>query len=279
MGHPFTNENYCAIMSTKGEAASQAFLDANQYSLNSILCYERIFGHTWVSTGGETTTKDFLMKLQLEPGQRVLDVGCGTGGSAFFMARQYGVHVHGIDLSTNMITIAQDRLSREVKNVQAKVKFELADVTTVELEQDGYDVIYSRDTILHIPDKEQLYKTLHTWLRPGGTLFITDYCRGDQQHSPQFLEYVRGRGYDLRTVREYGEVVEQAGFQAVQAEDLTHTFITILNNELKYFEPQRKAFIKDYSEKAFQDIVDGWKAKLDRCGAGDQAWGMFLARK
>lgn len=65
--------------------------------------------------------QDFLIKLELEPGQRVLDVGCGTGGSAFFMARQYGVYVHGIDLSTNMISIAQDRLSREYKNVQEKV--------------------------------------------------------------------------------------------------------------------------------------------------------------
>lgn len=51
-------------------------------------------------------------------------------------------------------------------------------------------------------------------------------------------------GYDLRTVHEYGEVVLQAGFREVQAEDLTKTFISILTNELKYFEPQQKAFIK-----------------------------------
>ena len=52
----------------------------------------------------------------------MLDVGCGTGGSAFFMARQYGIHVHGVDLSSNMLAIAQDRLDRENKNVQAKVR-------------------------------------------------------------------------------------------------------------------------------------------------------------
>lgn len=65
--------------------------------------------------------QDFLIKLGLEPGQRVLDVGCGTGGSAFFMARHYGVSVHGIDLSSNMIDIAQDRLNREEKIIQEKV--------------------------------------------------------------------------------------------------------------------------------------------------------------
>ena len=39
---------------------------------------------------------------------QVLDIGCGTGGSAFYMARNYGVDVYGFDLSTNMIGIAQD---------------------------------------------------------------------------------------------------------------------------------------------------------------------------
>lgn len=49
-----------------------------------------------------------MEQLDLKPGQKVLDIGCGTGGSAFFMARNYGVDVYGYDLSTNMIGIAQD---------------------------------------------------------------------------------------------------------------------------------------------------------------------------
>lgn len=52
----------------------------------------------------------------------MLDVGCGTGGSAFFMARHYGVSVHGIDLSSNMIAIARDRLNREEETIKQKVR-------------------------------------------------------------------------------------------------------------------------------------------------------------
>ena len=47
--------------------------------------------------------------MNLSPGQRVLDVGVGTGGSAFFMARQFGCHVTGVDLSKNMVDIAEER--------------------------------------------------------------------------------------------------------------------------------------------------------------------------
>lgn len=65
--------------------------------------------------------QDFLLRMGLHPGMRVLDVGCGTGGSAFYMARHYGVHVHGVDLSTNMIDIAIDRLNREEKYMQSMV--------------------------------------------------------------------------------------------------------------------------------------------------------------
>ncbi|KAK3890073.1 hypothetical protein Pcinc_005988 [Petrolisthes cinctipes] len=259
--------------------ASQEFLDNYQYTRQSVLCYERIFGHTWVSTGGETTTKDFLITMGLVPGQRVLDVGCGTGGSAFYMARHYGVHVHGVDLSTNMINIAQDRHNREDNYVKSKVKLEEGDITKIELPKESYDVIYSRDTILHIPTKEQLFKTFYSWLKPGGTLFITDYCRGDQQHSQEFLAYAEKREYDLRTVKGYGKVIEEAGFTQVEATDLTPTFINILTNELKYFKPQSQAFIKDYSEKDYKEIVEGWETKLVRCRSGDQVWGMFKARK
>ncbi len=49
-----------------------------------------------------------MIKVILQPGQKVLDVGCGIGGSAFFMAKNFGVDVYGMDLSTNMIEIAND---------------------------------------------------------------------------------------------------------------------------------------------------------------------------
>ena len=66
----------------------QVWLDQNQYSRKGILRYEKIFGRTYVSVGGETTTKDFTAQLCLAPGMKVLDIGCGTGGSAFYMARR-----------------------------------------------------------------------------------------------------------------------------------------------------------------------------------------------
>ena len=53
--------------------------------------------------------QEFVERLGLKPGQRVLDVGCGIGGGDFFMAQKYGVFVHGVDLSVNMVLLALER--------------------------------------------------------------------------------------------------------------------------------------------------------------------------
>ncbi|WAR11785.1 PEAMT-like protein [Mya arenaria] len=168
-----------------GYKTFQEFLDNQQYSLNGILRYEKIFGRTFVSTGGIDTTKDFVSRLDLQPGQVVLDIGCGIGGSAFYMVKEFGVKVVAIDLSANMINIGMDR-AREMDINEDEVQFEIADATKREYEPNTFDVIYSRDTILHIPDKLALFKH-------------------DGDHSDQFKDYVKQRGYNLLSPARYGK--------------------------------------------------------------------------
>jgi len=92
------------------------------------------------------TTKEFVGKLELKPGQKVLDVGCGIGGGDFYMAENFDVEVVGIDLSINMISFALERAI----GLKCSVEFEVADCTTKTYPDNTFDVIYSRDTILHI---------------------------------------------------------------------------------------------------------------------------------
>ncbi len=261
----------------------QAFLDTQQYSKKGILVYEKIFGRTFVSTGGAKTTTELCDKHlgdHLRPGMKVLDVGCGIGGSAFHMARQYGVDVYGVDLSTNMVNIANDVYRRQMEPaVQHRVQFHVDDATRVQYPDAFYDVVYSRDTILHIEDKLSLFKKFHGCLKPGGKLLISDYCRGDQEHSEAFKAYVAQRGYHLLTVAGYGKCIEDAGFGRVEAIDNTKNFIEILETELASFAPLKEEVISEYSEKEFEGIVNGWSDKVKRCEAGDQVWGIFVAKK
>ncbi|CAI0380583.1 unnamed protein product [Linum tenue] len=253
----------------------QQFLDNVQYKSNGILRYERVFGQGFVSTGGLETTKEFVARLDLKPGQKVLDVGCGIGGGDFYMAETFDVEVVGIDLSINMISFALERAI----GLKCAVEFEVADCTKKTYPDNSFDVIYSRDTILHIQDKPALFRSFFKWLKPGGKVLISDYCKSAGTASPEFAEYIKQRGYDLHDVKAYGQMLKDAGFQEVIAEDRTDQFNQVLVRELDAIEKEKNAFSQDFSQKDYDDIVGGWKSKLVRSSAGEQRWGLFIAKK
>ncbi|CAN1266843.1 Phosphoethanolamine N-methyltransferase [Linum perenne] len=243
----------------------QQFLDNVQYKSTGILRYERVFGQGYVSTGGIETTKEFVGKLDLKPGQKVLDVGCGIGGGDFYMAENFDVEVVGIDLSINMVSIALERAI----GLKCAVEFEVADCTKKTYPDNTFDVIYSRDTILHIQDKPALFRSFYKWLKPGGKVLISDYCRCAGTPSDEFAEYIKQRGYDLHDVKAYGQVHATVWWQ----------FNQVLKRELDAIEKEKDAFIHDFSEEDYNDIVGGWKSKLVRSSSGEQKWGLFIAKK
>ncbi|KAK9067569.1 hypothetical protein SSX86_011680 [Deinandra increscens subsp. villosa] len=263
------------VVNTENDRGFQQFLDNIQYKNSGILRYERIFGPGFVSTGGLDTTKEFVAMLDLKPGQKVLDVGCGIGGGDFYMAETFDVDVVGIDLSVNMISFALERAI----GLKCSVDFEVADCTKKSYPDNTFDVIYSRDTILHIQDKPALFRTFYKWLKPGGKVLISDYCRKSGTPSEDFAEYIKQRGYDLHDVETYGQMLKDAGFGEVTAEDRTEQFKEVLRRELERVEKGKEEFIHDFTEDDYNDIVGGWKAKLVRTGSGEQRWGLFVAKK
>ncbi|MBW2712230.1 MAG: class I SAM-dependent methyltransferase [Deltaproteobacteria bacterium] len=75
-------------------------------------------------------------KLQLKPGERMLDIGCGWGGLVCYAAKHYGVEAHGVTLSQNQFDLATTRV-REM-GLEDKVKIELRDYATLDPETDGF---------------------------------------------------------------------------------------------------------------------------------------------
>ena len=164
----------------------QKFLDKDLYERHKILRFEQMYGKTWVSTGGQETTTELFNELDLkvseqtnsvhnelckilvhQSGMQMLDVGCGIGGSAFYAARKYGMLVNGIDLSQNMIDIANERRDAMTAGVRHRVQFHVEDATSMEYPDSFYDMVYSRDAILHMDDKESLFKKFLYCLKPG----------------------------------------------------------------------------------------------------------------
>jgi len=107
---------------------------------------------------------------KLPPGSRVLDVGCGIGGSSRILARDYGFDVIGI-------TISKEQVKRAVqltpKNLSCR--FEVMDALDLKFENGSFDGVWSVEAGPHMPDKQLYADEMLRVLRPGGVLAVADW--------------------------------------------------------------------------------------------------------
>jgi MPBQ/MSBQ methyltransferase len=131
--------------------------------------------------------EDFVHELvrwsgldQLPRGSRLLDVGCGIGGSARILARDYGFEVLGISISPAQVARARALTSPELAE---HCHFAVMDALALELPdggvRDGFDAVWSVEAGPHMPDKQRYADELLRVLRPGGRLAVADWNRRD----------------------------------------------------------------------------------------------------
>ncbi|KWV96335.1 class I SAM-dependent methyltransferase [Erythrobacter sp. AP23] len=111
-------------------------------------------------------------KLAIEPGQRVLDIGCGWGGMAIFLAQRAGVSVHGITLSEEQLALARERA--EAAEVADKVSFELVDYRDLPGRDTRYDRIVSVGMFEHVgrPQFETFFRCCANLMKPDGVMLL-----------------------------------------------------------------------------------------------------------
>ena len=248
----------------------------SQYSGHGIRRYERIFGPGFVSPGGLPVTAELAWLLKLQPGARVLDVGSGLGGAALHLADRYRAVVVGVDLSHEMLEAAGARA--RAAGV-AGVSFVRGDITWLEFRAGCFDVVWSRDSLLHVADKPALFARLRRSLAPAGQVLITDYARSPAEPARGFAEYVAASGYHLLDLDSYGAALAAAGFDGVVVEDRTEQFAAILQSEMAALEAERASFLKDFAVADLDYLRDRWSMKLDFCRRGDLKWGLFRVER
>lgn len=130
-------------------------------------CYS---SNLWDGATTETESQerklDILAELmQLRPGQRVLDVGCGWGGSLVYLAGRYGVRGVGLMLSTPQLMYAQERARSEGVDVEFKVchwrDFE---------DSEAFDAVYTDEVIVHFRDMLGYFQKVRSLLRQRGVM-------------------------------------------------------------------------------------------------------------
>jgi cyclopropane-fatty-acyl-phospholipid synthase len=170
-------------------------------------------------------------KLALEPGMRVLDVGCGWGSFAIHAARHHGVSVTGVTLSPAQAELARERAAEA--GVGAQVEIRLADYR--QLPRSSFDAVASIGMAEHVGDSQidRYAQSLFALLRPGGLLLNHAIAALDPEHEP--LEDV----FSTRYVFPDGEplalsrmqlALERAGFHTEHVEGFRKDYAVTLRH-------------------------------------------------
>ncbi len=152
----------------------------------------------------------------VQPGQRVLDVGCGTGYFARLLARTVGPEgrVVGIDPSPAMIGYAR-RKARRASNCQ----FQVGTVEALEFSAEDFDVVVSSLVMHHLPEDLQVpaLQAMRRVLRPGGTLLVAE--AQNPRHGLGWRLLARVHSYDrmARMVPHLEPLAVQAGFDQIRS--------------------------------------------------------------
>lgn len=128
--------------------------------------------------GGLEATQMLARGMNLRPGLRLLDVGCGIGGPARYFAGVEDCNVTGIDLTQEFVQTAE-ALTRRV-NLQDKATFLKVSALEMPFAAEQFDRAYMIHVGMNLPDKKSVFREVGRVLRPGGTFTIFDLLRGKE---------------------------------------------------------------------------------------------------
>ncbi|MBW4552811.1 MAG: methyltransferase domain-containing protein [Aphanocapsa sp. GSE-SYN-MK-11-07L] len=118
----------------------------------------------------QATTQATLSRLNLHPGDRILDLGCGTGTLIQTLLQiAPEVQVVGLDPVAEMLNLARQKLP-------TAVELKLGSATDLPFANHSFDVLVSTSAFHYIRDPEQAIQEMQRVLKPGGRLVMTDWC-------------------------------------------------------------------------------------------------------
>ena len=166
----------------------------------------------------------FLAKLaRIGSGTRVLDAGCGVGGSSIWLVKNVGAHVVGISVSKRQIDRAR-QLAREA-GVADKTEFYVKDFLNTGFPESSFNVTWAIESACHAVDKRMFLQEMYRVLRPGGRLVVADgFLRRPVEAAEGKVYRLFLDGFalpNLALVGEFRSWIDQVGFRNVQYFDKT----------------------------------------------------------
>ena len=198
-----------------GHASEPGEYDAGMLDLLQIM-----WGDGFLSPGGADELNRVLEGSSLK-GCRVLDIGCGLGViDALLVTQHQAASVVGIDIDPALLASMRVRIERAA--LADRIQGVAVTPGPLPFPDAAFDVAFSKDSLVQIPDKSAIFAEVLRVLRPGGRFIASDWLRGGTgEYSPEMMEYFRleGIAYNMATLEESAVALRGSGFVDVEIRD------------------------------------------------------------
>jgi phosphoethanolamine N-methyltransferase len=238
-----------------GQASEPGEYDAGMLELLQIM-----WGDGFLSPGGADELDRVLEGSSLA-GCRVLDIGCGLGViDALLVTQHHAASVVGIDIDPALLASMRVRIERA--GLTDRIQGIEVTPGPLPFPDAAFDVVFSKDSLVQIPDKSAIFAEVRRVLRPGGRFIASDWLRGGTgEYSPEMMEYFRleGIAYNMATLEESAAALRTAGFIDVEIRDRHAWYRELARREYAAMQgPLRSLILERIGAERAAHFVANW---------------------
>jgi tocopherol O-methyltransferase len=221
-------------------------------------------------------------KARIPRGARVLDIGCGLGGSAFWLADQYACRVTGFTISPVQARMATKKA--KAKQLADRVQFLVTDANAWQPQPESADVVWIMEGSEHFRDKKNFFERCATALKRGGVLAVCGWLRGEQSTSDRHQELVAtiGRAMlsaSLDTLSQYAAWMRDANLKIETAIDITKNVAPTWEHCSRMAQRLKLNWLVHLADAPTRRFVQSFPLMIQAYATGAMAFGLFVARK
>jgi len=226
--------------------------------------------------------EELAERTQIRRGAKVLDVGCGLGGSSFWLARELGCSVLGITISPVQKRLAERR-ARSF-GLRDRIRFAVSDANKLAFGTESFDAVWSIECSEHLFEKSGFIRNCARALRPGGTLGLCTWLAAEPSSAaanPALMAKICSGMLcaSLGTLNDHICWMNDSGFAEIRVDDVTrHVEKTweICQNILR--RPTVRAFLPLMGSQTRQFAM-GFSEMSRAYREGAMRYGIFTAQK
>lgn len=256
------------------------------------LLYRLFWGehlHHGYWTGNESNARAQIQLMErladragIPHGAAVLDIGCGVGGSALWLAQRFGCHVTGMTISPVQVRMAASRAKR--LGLSRQTRFEVQDANRWKPEAEDFDVVWIMESSEHFPNKKDFFARCAAALKPGGTLAVCAWLRRDGHMPPGEQQLVSAiaeamMSASLDGLSSYRQWLLDAGLTVTAAEDITRHVEATWAHCARLAENPSLKFLVRFTGAPTRRFVATFPLMCEAYATGAMAFGLFVAKK